>query len=153
MGIKHINWICTMSFATWLYVSNNAQNFKMQFCKQSVFTVISLSCSVAWTFAYRLLFWEVLVVQSCLILCNSMDYSTPGSSVHGIFQARILEWVDIPFFRGFSWLRDQTWIFCMQVNYLPSEPPGSPSPLRMALREGQNCFSWLPGPVQHVSVP
>ena len=101
-----------MSFATWLYVSNNAQNFKMQFYKQSVFTVISLSCSVAWTFAYLLLFWEVLVVQSCLILCNSMDYSTPGSSVHGIFQARILECIAISFSRGSSQPRDQTHVSC-----------------------------------------
>ena len=36
------------------------------------------------------------VTQSCLTLCNSVDYSSPGSSAHGIFQARILEWVGIP---------------------------------------------------------
>ena len=45
---------------------------------------------------------EVLVTQSCPTLCNSMDYSPPGSSVHGIFQARILEWVAISFSRGSS---------------------------------------------------
>ena len=39
----------------------------------------------------------VLVTQSCPTLCNTMDYSAPGSSVHGIFQARILEWVAFPF--------------------------------------------------------
>ena len=38
----------------------------------------------------------VLVTQSCLILCDPMDYSLPGSSVLGILQARILEWIDIP---------------------------------------------------------
>ena len=43
----------------------------------------------------------VVVVQSCLTLCNPMDYSLPGFSVHGIFQARILEWVAISFSRGF----------------------------------------------------
>ena len=48
------------------------------------------------------------VAQSRLTLCNFMDYSLPDSSVHGIFQARILEWVAIPFFRGTSWPRDQT---------------------------------------------
>ena len=42
----------------------------------------------------------VLVAQLCPILCNSVDYSLPGSSVHGILQARILEWVVIPFSRG-----------------------------------------------------
>ena len=39
---------------------------------------------------------KVLVAQSCLTLCNLMDFSLPGSSVHGILQARILEWVAIP---------------------------------------------------------
>ena len=45
---------------------------------------------------------KVLVAQSCPTLCNPMDYSLPGSSVHGILQARILEWVAIPFSRGSS---------------------------------------------------
>ena len=48
------------------------------------------------------------VTQSCLILCNPMDCSLPGSSIHGIFQARILEWVAISFSRGSSWPRDWT---------------------------------------------
>ena len=42
------------------------------------------------------------VAQSCLILCNPMDCSLPGSSVHGVFQARVLEWVAISFSRGSS---------------------------------------------------
>ena len=45
---------------------------------------------------------KVLVTQSCLTLCDPMDYSLPGSSAHGILQARILEWVAIPFSRGSS---------------------------------------------------
>ena len=45
---------------------------------------------------------QVLVSQSCLTLCNSMDCSPPDASVHGILQARILEWAAIPFSRGFS---------------------------------------------------
>ena len=44
--------------------------------------------------------------------CDPMDYSPPGSSVHGIFQARILEWVAIPFSRGSSWPRDRTRVSC-----------------------------------------
>ena len=43
---------------------------------------------------------KVLVVQSCLTLCNLVDCSPPGSSVHRISQARILEWVAIPFSKG-----------------------------------------------------
>ena len=48
----------------------------------------------------------VLVVQLCLTLFDPMDYSLPGSSVHAILQARILEWVAIPFFRGSSQPRE-----------------------------------------------
>ena len=51
---------------------------------------------------------KVLVTQLYPSLCDSMDFSLPGSSVHGILQARILEWVGISFSRGFSWPRDQT---------------------------------------------
>ena len=46
-------------------------------------------------------------------LCDPMDCSPPGSPVHGILQARILEWVTIPFSRGSSWPRDQTWVSCI----------------------------------------
>ena len=53
---------------------------------------------------------NMLVVQSCLTLCDPMDYSLPGSSVHGILQARILEWVAILFSRGSSRPRNQTQI-------------------------------------------
>ena len=48
--------------------------------------------------------------QSHPILCDPMDYSLPGSSVHGIFQARILEWVTISFSRRSSPPRDWTWV-------------------------------------------
>ena len=48
------------------------------------------------------------VTQSCPTLCDPMDYSLPGSSIHGIFQARVLEWVAISFSRGSLWPRDQT---------------------------------------------
>ena len=53
------------------------------------------------------------VAQSCLILCEPIDYSLPGFSVHGIFQARVLEWVAISFSRVSSWPRDQTQISCI----------------------------------------
>ena len=53
---------------------------------------------------------RVLVSQLCPALCDTMDCSPPGISVHGILQARILEWVAIPFSRGASRSRDQTWV-------------------------------------------
>ena len=49
-------------------------------------------------------------VARCVWLFDPMDCSPPGSSVHGIFQATVLEWVAISFSRGSSWLRDQTWV-------------------------------------------
>ena len=56
---------------------------------------------------------KVLITQSCLTLCNPIDCSTPGSSVHGTLQAQIPEWVAIPFSRGSSWPRDQTQVSCI----------------------------------------
>ena len=53
-----------------------------------------------------------LIAQLCLTLCDTMDCSPPGSFLHGILQARILEWVTIPFSRGSSQLRDRTWVSC-----------------------------------------
>ena len=52
-----------------------------------------------------------MCAQSCPTLCNPVDCGPPGSSVHGIFQARILEWVAISFSRGPSWPRD--WSPCL----------------------------------------
>ena len=52
------------------------------------------------------------VAQSCLTLCDPVDCSLPGSSVHGILQARILEWVAIAFSRGSSQPRDRTRVSC-----------------------------------------
>ena len=53
------------------------------------------------------------IAQPYLTLCDPMDCSPPGSSVHGILQARILEWVAIPFSRGSARCRDRT-----QVSYI-----------------------------------
>ena len=47
-----------------------------------------------------------------LLFCNPMECSPPGSSVHGISQARMLEWVAISYSRGSSWPKDQTLILC-----------------------------------------
>ena len=52
-------------------------------------------------------------LQLCPTLCDLMDCSPPGSSVHGILQARILEWVVISFSRGSSWPRDRICIPCI----------------------------------------
>ena len=56
--------------------------------------------------------------QSCPTLCDPMDCSPPGSSVHGILQVRILEWVAILFSRGSSQPRDRTQISYIAVRFL-----------------------------------
>ena len=53
------------------------------------------------------------IAQSCPTLCNPLDCSLSGSSVHGIFQARILQWVAISYSRGSSWHKDQTCSPCV----------------------------------------
>ena len=56
---------------------------------------------------------ESEVAQSCPTLFDPMDGDLPGSEVHGIFQARILEWAAISFSRGSSQPRDQTQVSCI----------------------------------------
>ena len=53
------------------------------------------------------------VAQSCLTLCKTTDYSPPVSSVLGIFQARVLEWIAISFSRASSWPRARTQVSCI----------------------------------------
>ena len=68
-------------------------------------------------------------LQSCLVLCDPVDHSPPGSSVHGIFLARILEWVAILSCKGSSQLKDQTsvsCIFCNEGKFFTPEPLGKP---------------------------
>ena len=64
---------------------------------------------------------ESVVTQSCPTLSDPVDCSLPGSSVHGILQARILEWIAIPFSRGSSRPRNRTWVSLI-VGRLPCEP-------------------------------
>ena len=66
----------------------------------------------------------MLVTQLCLTLSDPVDCNLPGSSVHRILQARILEWVAIPFSRGSSQPRDRTWVphIAGECFFLPSEP-------------------------------
>ena len=59
----------------------------------------------------------VLVAQACPTLCSPVKYSLQGSSVHGILQARILEWVAIPFSRGSSRNRDRTQVSCLEGRF------------------------------------
>ena len=77
-----------------------------------------------------LLMWSERVPQSFPTLCDPMDYSPPGSSVHGISQARILEWVAMPFSRESSQPRDQTHISCTAGRFFTA----------WATREGETSY-------------
>ena len=71
----------------------------------------------------QLVVWSLSSVQ---LFCNPMEFSPLGSSVCGISQARILEWVASSFSRGSPWPKDQTRISCIAANSLLSETPGKP---------------------------
>ena len=88
---------------------------------------------------------KVKVSQSCLTLCHPTDCSPPGSSVHGILQARVLEWVTIIFSRASSWPRDGTQVsglHCRQILYHLSHQ-GSPKQL---CSNWKNWICWSPDP-------
>ena len=85
----------------WLSISSevNSSNFALH-----IFWVSSYH----WMFLLRYLWKKVFIAQSCLTLCESVPCSLSGSSVRGILQARMLEWVVLSFSRGSSTPRDQT---------------------------------------------
>ena len=66
------------------------------------------------------------VGQSRLTLCNPIDRNLPDSSVHGISQARMLEWVAVSSSRGSSWTRDQTWVSHIADRFFTAQPSGKP---------------------------
>ena len=68
-----------------------------------------------------------LVVKSRPSFCVPVDHSLSGSSVHGISQARVLEWVTISFSRGSSWPRGWTYVSCIGRQLFTIEPPGKPN--------------------------
>ena len=82
------------------------------------------------------------VVQSCLTLSHPMDYT-----VHGILQARILEWIVLPLSRGSCQQRDQIQVSSMQADSLPAEPPEKPK------NTGVGSLSLLQGifPIQEMN--
>ena len=79
----------------------------------------------------------MLIAQLCLTLCDPMDCSLPGSSVHGILQAKILEWLAISFSRRSSWSRDWTHVshIAVRVYHLST---------REAVSIPYTVFIWLP---------
>ena len=89
------------------------------------------------------------VAQSCPTFCDPMDCSPPGSSVYGIFQARILEWAAISFSRGSSWPRDRTLITCIAGRFFTAEPQGKPLVPSPNLLLPHNIWTTEPSTNQH----
>ena len=88
--------------------------------------------------------WSCSVAQSCPTLCDPMDYSLPGFSVHGILQARVLEWVAISFSRGSSRPRDWTQVSCIVGRcFYPLSHQGSRAGIFTQSQEALcTCVSW-----------
>ena len=82
----------------------------------------TLGCALDGILFFFFFFLGVKVAQSCPTLCDPMDCSPPGFSVYGILQARILEWVAIPFSRGSSQHRDQSMSPTLHTDSSPSKP-------------------------------
>ena len=81
---------------------------------------------------------EVKVAQLCPTLCNPVDYT-----VHGIFQARILEWVAFPFSRGSSQPRDRTWVSCIAGGFFTTEPLRKPRVKQFILGSLARVLEWV----------
>ena len=92
---------------------------------------------------------KVLVAQSCLTLCNPVDCSPPGSSVHGILQARILERVAIPSPGDLPNPGIKPRSPALQADSLPAEPLGKPLIYNVVLASGVQES----GSVVHIYIP
>ena len=91
-----------------------------------------------------------MCAKSCQILCNPMDCSPPGSSVLGISQARILEWVAISSSRGFFQPRNWTYISspsCIAGGFFTSEPRGKPELYLKHLKQQVEQRKGSPNPI------
>ena len=75
------------------------------------------------------------VAQLCLTLCDPMDCSLSSSSIHGIFQARVLEWVAISFSRDIPTQGSNPGLLHYRQTLLPSEPQGKPTKM-------YTCINW-----------
>ena len=81
-----------------------------------------------------------LVTKSCPALCDPVDCSLPGSSVHGIILAKILEWVAISSSGGSSQLSDPTCSFCIAGGLFITEPLGKPLKIICSIKNKESDF-------------
>ena len=86
---------------------------------------------------------KVLIAQSCPTFCYHMDCSLPGSSVHGISQARILEWAVISLSEESSQLRDQIPFPALAGGFFTVEPLGKPCFITSEFKYLDSSVWWI----------
>ena len=92
-------------------------------------------------------------LQSCPTLCNPIDGSPPGPSVHGILQARTLEWVAIPFSNAWKWKLKVKSLSCVQLRVTPWTAAHQAPPSTGFSRQEYWSGVPLPSPLYHLSPP
>ena len=110
--------------------------FSFNKCPLTIFAVLNIS-HYTLNLVFALDCCCCLVAKSHPTLRDPTDCSPPGSSVYGISQARILEWVVISFSRGSSRPRDQICASYLGRGFFTTDPPGSPFALDTSIRNGQ----------------
>ena len=103
-----------------------------------------------WKYYKKSKYSHALIVVALLLhhvrhFCYNMDSIPQGSSIHGISQARILEWVAISFTSGSSWPRGWTHISCLKGLFFTTEPPGKPMPSLIYMKKNskQILANWI----------
>ena len=123
-----------------------------KFCKDLSGNEIRVLCVCVLNSLIILVRTLVCVLSRVQLFLTPMDCSPPGSSVHGIFQAGILEWVAISFSRESSWPRDQTciiYVTCWQMNYLPLAPNWDAHKSDQFSSVAQSCLFVTPWTAAH----
>ena len=98
-----------------LFLSPSSLSFFLNFLNQSHYGLLHFPSLTIWLYPLNYRESEREVTESCPTLCHPMDCSPPGSSAHGILQARILEWAAVSFSRRFPRPRDRTRVSCTVV--------------------------------------
>ena len=119
-------WISKHSFTTFLFFKISMPLEYWQSCASRNFRYTNLFHSSPPLLPVITLKVKALVAQLYLTLCYRMHCSPSASSVHGIFQVRILAWVATPFTRASSWPRDWTRSLALEADSLLSEPTRKP---------------------------
>ena len=114
VNFQRWEYACQPLYVIWCKVLLHLSRYYTVWLKLSIFCVCFLCTYYLCEKHYKSITVHTYMnAQSCPTLCNPMDCGPPGSSVHGILQARIMEWVAMPSSRGSSWHRNRTCFSCV----------------------------------------